>query len=223
MEGRVSRELGSQSDPGRCPNQRKTDHATGSGMRARLTAQGFPLRNPGGDEKQQSREVGEKLEVVVGGQSDCIDRIVGWRGGARWGKAGCCRRWGRLYVSADVRVCACMCMRVHVVWRGGRRKNGIAAEFLILPMPGPSQARPSKRTAAPPPPPRVAVLTRRDVSEAERDSGRRTAWPPSDTARNSQHCPTAPGRGESEREVRSNMEVYSTYTINIQGGVDFVM
>lgn len=32
-----------------------------------LTAQEKPSENPGGDEKQQSREVGGKVEVVVGG------------------------------------------------------------------------------------------------------------------------------------------------------------
>ena len=34
--------------------------------------------------------------------------------------------------------------------------------------------------------------TRWDISEAEQNSGQKTAWPPSDTARNSPHHPTAP-------------------------------
>lgn len=60
---------------------------TESGMLARLTAQGGTLRKPRGRQKQQSREERGKVEVVVGGQSDCIDRIVGRGSGGGGRKA----------------------------------------------------------------------------------------------------------------------------------------
>lgn len=68
--------------------------AAGERLLKAASSPGNPLKTPGGDEKQ-SRKAGGKVEVVVGGQSDCIDRIVG--GGGKEGrqegaKAGCCRR-----------------------------------------------------------------------------------------------------------------------------------
>lgn len=160
---------------------------------------GKPSENPGGGEKQQSREVGGKVEVFVGGQSDCIDRIVGQRGGGRQGgaKQGAAGAEGGS-TSVQMCMCACMCLRVHVVWRRRRRNRKGAELDPPEPIPGPSRrGRRGPRRCCP-----VWWWPRRDISEAERDSGRRTAWPPSDTARNSLHHPTAPGqeeRGEDEQ------------------------
>ncbi len=79
---------------------------------------GKPSENPGGDEKQQSREGRGKVEVVVGGQSDCIDRIVGQGcgGGREEGKEGLSRVLQALREAlrqcrcACVRACVCVCM-----------------------------------------------------------------------------------------------------------------
>lgn len=142
---------------------------------------GEPSENPGGDEKQQSREVGGKVEVVVGGQSDCIDRIVGQgeggrEGGREEGKEGLSRVLQALREAlrqcrcACVRACVCVCM----LFEGEGGGTGLALSLNPPePIPGPSRRRPPSRypgAAAP-----RGGWTRRDISEAERDSGQKTA------------------------------------------------
>lgn len=93
--GQVQVELWSSSDQARKPSETLGETRNNS---------------PGG--------LGGKVEVVVGG-SEWLHRQNSRSRGeeegvkARGGKAGCCRRWGRLYVSADVHVC------VHVSVGGG--------------------------------------------------------------------------------------------------------
>lgn len=90
--------------------------AAGERLLKAASSPGHPLKTPGGDEKQ-SRKVGGKVEVVVGGQSDCIDRIVGGGGreeGKKGLKQGAAGAEGGS-TSVQMCMCACMCLRVHVV------------------------------------------------------------------------------------------------------------
>lgn len=105
-------------------------------------------------------------------------------------------------------MCACMCLRVHVCLREEeeeerRNRMGVWSSW--------ADSRSVEARTPAPPLPRGGGGARWEISEAESDSGQKTAWPPSDTARSSLHCPTAPGReGRTTGRISNKVQLRFT-------------
>ena len=158
---------------------------------------GEPSENPGGDRNNSpGEEGGEGWGCSWGSEwlhrQNSRSRIGR---GREEGKKGLSRVLQALREAlrqcrcACVRACVCVCM---FVWgrRRRRRRNrmGVWSSW--------ADSRSIQARTPAPPLPRGGGGARWEISEAESDSGQKTVWPPSDTARSSLHCPTAPGREE---------------------------